>query len=202
MVRVKICGITTLEDATCAVDAGATAIGFNFCDRSPRYLAPATARAIGRDLPAEVWRVGVFVTTPRDEVARIIDTAGLTAVQFHGNESIASCRNWPCPVIKAFRVRGRADVAAALAYPVDFVLADTYVEGTLGGTGTRFDWTLLQGCDCSRLFLAGGLTPATVADAVRQVRPYAVDVASGVERAPGIKDHEKVRQFVIHAQNA
>ena len=200
--RVKICGVTSLADATMAVKAGAGAIGFNFYPPSPRCVAPESAAAMARELPLAVWRVGVFVDQPRDVVERVIATAGLTVLQFHGDESAAYCCSWPLPVIKAVRVRSRADVQRAVAYPVDFVLLDAYVEGAAGGTGKSFDWTLLGECARSRLILAGGLTAANVADAVRRVRPYGVDVASGVECRPGVKDPEKVRRFIASAQNA
>lgn len=202
MVRVKICGVTSVADAQAAVAAGALAVGFNFHPSSPRRVAPELARAIARSVPPQIWRVGVFVDRPRRDVEALIEAAGLSVLQFHGSESPAFCRGWRLPVIKAVRVRTQADVVAAKEYAVDFVLADAYVEGAAGGTGTAFNWALLEGMDRSRLILAGGLTPANVGAAVRQVRPYAVDVASGVEREPGKKDPQKVREFITNAQTA
>ena len=202
MVRVKICGVTSLEDARLAVDAGAFAVGFNFHPASPRRIDPTRARAIGAELPPEVMRVGVFVDRERTAVEEIAGQAALTALQFHGNETPAFCQDWSLPVIKATRVRTRADVERLLEYPVELVMVDAYVEGVHGGTGARFDWSLLEGFDRTRLVLAGGLTPENVAVAVRTVRPYAVDVASGVESGPGIKDPEKVKRFIHHAQTA
>lgn len=200
--RVKICGITSVAEATAAIEAGAFALGFNFHRSSPRYIEPSRAAVIGAALPSSVLRVGVFVDRHRGEVAEIARSAGLTALQFHGGESPDYCRGWDLPVIKVARVRTRADVDALGAYQVEFTLVDAYVEGVHGGTGARFDWSLLENVDRTRLILSGGLTPENVAAAVRAVRPFAVDVASGVEASPGIKDLEKVRRFIHHAETA
>ncbi len=202
MVRVKICGVTSLRDARCAVEAGAFAIGFNFHPPSPRYIEPEAAGRIAAALPPEVWRVGVFVDRERSEIERIAATAGLSAIQLHGAEAPGLCLDWAIPVIKAGRVRERTDVERLAAYPVELILVDAYVEGVHGGTGVRFDWRLLEGVERKRLILAGGLTPENVAEAVRTVRPFAVDVASGVEVSPGVKDPEKVKRFIHHAQTA
>jgi len=194
MVKVKVCGVTSVEDAQCAVEAGADAIGFNFCPGSPRFVSPAMASAIAERLPATVCRVGVFANAPRVEIEAIVEAVGLSAVQLHGDEPPEVCAGWRVPVIKAIRVRDRSDIDRISAFRVDFVLLDAYQEGALGGTGTRFDWSLLEPVE--------RLTPENVSDAVRQVRPFGVDVASGVERAPGVKDREKVRRFVANAKNA
>ncbi len=201
-VRVKVCGITTLEDALAAVDAGAAALGFNFYAGSPRYVRPDVVAEIVARLPGSVCGVGVFVNAPRRQVEAIARHAGLSAVQFHGDESPEFCRAWPQKVIKAIHVRGRHTAARALAYAVDFILADAYVEGRRGGTGRRIVPELLDGFERRRLILAGGLTPDNVAEAVQAVRPFAVDVASGVERAPGKKDVHLMRRFIAHAQAA
>lgn len=202
MVRVKICGVTSVEDARVAVDAGAFALGFNFHPASRRCVSPQTAAAIGAELPDEIWRVGVFVDRDRESVARIAAEAGLTVLQFHGAESPEFCRGWKLPVIKAARIRDRADVQRLLEYPVELAMVDAYVEGAHGGTGVRFEWGLLEGFEHRHLILAGGLTAENVAEAVRTVRPWAVDVASGVEARPGVKDAEKVRRFIHNAQTA
>jgi phosphoribosylanthranilate isomerase len=202
MVRVKICGVTRIEDALAAVRAGAWAIGLNFSPRSPRCVSVETAAAIVAVLPPAVLVVGVFVDQPRAYVAEVARTVGLRALQFHGNEAAADCIGWSMPVIKAIRVRDRETVAAAPAYPVDFILLDAYVEGHAGGTGRQFAWEWAMACDRSRLILAGGLTPDNVAEAVRTVRPHAVDVASGVERSPGVKDAERMTRFIANAQTA
>ena len=202
MARVKICGMTRVEDARAAAQAGAWAIGLNFCARSPRCVAVAVAQAIVRALPPTVIVVGVFVDESRARVAEIARIVGLRALQFHGDESPADCAGWPMPVIKAIRMRGPESTTAAATYPVDFVLLDAYVEGHAGGTGRRFAWEWAAACDRSRLILAGGLTPENVADAVRTVQPFAVDVASGVERLPGQKDADLMTRFIANAQTA
>lgn len=201
-VRVKICGITNVADALAAATAGADALGFNFYPGSVRYVAPETAAAIAAQVPAGLCTVGVFVNATRDEVARIAALVGLRALQFHGDEEPQACAGWSRKTIKALRVRDRGAAAVAPRYAVDFVLADAYVEGELGGTGKAIALELLEGFDRRRLILAGGLTPDTVGAAVRAVRPFAVDVASGVESAPGQKDPEKMRRFIDHVQSA
>jgi phosphoribosylanthranilate isomerase len=200
--KVKICGVTSPADARCAADAGAWAIGLNFHPPSPRYVAPGRAREIVAEVPSAVWRVGVFVDAERRTVEAAVSAGFLHALQFHGDEPPDFCRGWSLPVIKAVRAREATDVKRVMDYPVDFVLVDAYVEGRPGGTGVTVDWDVLEGVDRSRLILAGGLTPETVAAAAQRIRPFAVDVASGVESAPGVKDHEKVRQFIANAQTA
>jgi phosphoribosylanthranilate isomerase len=201
-VRVKVCGITNLEDALAALEAGADALGFNFYAPSPRSLSPGAAADIVARLPARPCTVGVFVNTSRRNVEQVAGRVGLTALQFHGDEGPEFCRAWPQKIIKALRVRDRGGAAVARAYAVDFILADAYVEDRFGGTGRRIALEYLEGFDRGRLILAGGLTPENVADAVRAVRPFAVDVASGVERAPGKKDWDLMRRFIAHAQAA
>jgi phosphoribosylanthranilate isomerase len=202
MIKVKICGITNVADALAAAHAGAAAIGLNFYPRSPRCVSIEQARAIVAALPSGMCPVGVFVNETRARVAQIIAAVGLRAVQFHGDESPADCAGWSVKVIKALRVRDAASVTRAADYPVDFILLDAYVEGHAGGTGQRFAWELAGTCDRARLILAGGLTADNVAEAVRVTRPLAVDVASGVERAPGIKDAQLIQRFIANAQTA
>lgn len=202
MVRVKICGVTRVEDALAAVGAGAWAIGLNFYSRSPRSVSVDTAKTIVAAVPLTVLVVGVFVDESRARIGEISKAVGLRALQFHGVESPTDCSGWSLPVIKAIRVRDRSSVDLAAAYPVDFILLDAYVEGRTGGTGRRFAWEWASACDRSRLILAGGLTPDNVADAVRAVRPLAVDVASGVERLPGVKDADLMTRFIANAQTA
>ncbi len=203
MTRVKICGVTSVTDARMASDAGADAIGLNFVAGSPRRVSLESAAAIAAALPRSICRVGIFVDAARDDVQRIAEQIGLDAVQFHGSEGPAVCRNWPCKTIKAVRVRDQgALAAAAAAFQVDFLLADAYVAGIPGGTGTRVPVQWLAGVARERLILAGGLTPDNVVEAIRSVLPAAVDVASGVERAPGIKDPEKVERFIANVRIA
>jgi phosphoribosylanthranilate isomerase len=202
VVKVKICGVTTAGDARLAARAGASAVGLNFFPASPRYVSFDAAEEIVTALPAGVCRVGVFVDAPRAEVEATAERLRLDALQFHGDEDPEYCRGWRQKIIKAVRVRDPQSLRLAAAYAVDFILADAHVEGRAGGTGRRVPLEYLEGIERRRLILAGGLTPENVAEVVRRVRPAAVDVASGVETAPGRKDAEKVRRFVCNAQSA
>jgi phosphoribosylanthranilate isomerase len=201
-VRVKVCGITNLDDAVAALEADADALGFNFYAPSPRSLSPDAAAGIAARLPEGTCTVGVFVNASRRDIERVAGRVGLTALQFHGDEDPEFCCSWPQKTIKALRVRDRSGAAAARAYTVDFILADAYVEDRFGGTGRRIALEYLEGFDRGRLILAGGLTPANVADAVHTVRPFGVDVASGIERAPGKKDWDLMKRFIAHAHAA
>jgi phosphoribosylanthranilate isomerase len=203
MVRVKICGITSVEDALATVEAGADAIGLNFASSSPRRVTTALASAIVRALPAHVVTVGVFVDADKGELRRTIDAVGLRCIQLHGDETPELLFDFLPHAYKAIRVRGPGSLLDAARYPGDHILLDAYVAGVAGGTGARFDWTLAAELARSRhLTLAGGLTPENVAEAVRAVRPFCVDVASGIEVSPGKKDHEKLRSFITHAKAA
>lgn len=199
MTRVKVCGITNLDDALAALEAGADMLGFNFYTRSPRYISPIEARGIIERLPEGISSVGVFVNelTPA-EVERIAREAGLSTIQLHGDETPEYCRSLRgLTTIKALRVGADYNVESAVAYQTDAVLLDAYVQGERGGTGHTFDWSLatLTRERVPRLFLAGGLNPGNVAAAVAAVRPYAVDVCSGVETAPGRKSPGLLRRF-------
>lgn len=198
-VRVKICGVTSLEDALACAEAGADVLGFNFWPGSKRYLEPVEAAAIARELPSRVLKVGVFVDAERAAIERALDLVGLDAIQLHGEETAADCRGYPLAVIKAIRV-GRTDgpvTELAAGFDVEYILLDADA-----GSGRRFDWRRAEGVAPGRLFLAGGLDPENVAEAVRRVRPYAVDTASGVESAPGKKDLRKVKEFIDNAKHA
>ena len=197
-VRSKICGITRIEDALAAVEAGADAIGFVFYAKSPRAVSVQQAREIIKALPPFVTTVGLFVNASRCELGEILDAVPLDLLQFHGDETAEECEGWQRPYIKALRVKAGDDIAAAVdAYPsASGVLLDTYVEGVPGGTGEAFDWSLIPQGLSKPLILAGGLTPENVAGAVAQVKPYAVDVSGGVEASKGIKDHAKVQAFI------
>jgi phosphoribosylanthranilate isomerase len=196
--RVKICGVTRVEDARAAVEAGADAIGFVFYPPSPRAVALERAVEIARELPPFVARVGVFVDPEETAVRNAAELAGLTALQFHGSESPEFCRRFRIPVIKAFRMQTASSLDLLEAYRELPWLLDSFAPGQLGGTGVAFDWALAQAAKQRnpRLILAGGLTATNVAEAVRQVAPYAVDVSSGVEVAPGVKDHAILREFI------
>lgn len=198
MTLVKICGITNLEDAMAAVEAGADALGFNFYRPSPRYISPEDAREIIDQLPDSVLKVGVFVNEELQSVDRIATEAGLSAVQLHGDESPEYCRALSGRyVIKAF---GAANDLNLDDYHVDAIMLDTKDDLLHGGTGRIFDWLIAQRVTRSvksvALFLAGGLSPANVAEAIATVRPYAVDACSSLEETPGIKNHDKLRAFV------
>lgn len=202
--RVKICGITSVEDALAAVEAGADALGFMFYPPSPRNLTPEAAREIIGALPPFVARVGVFVDATADEIRRTIAASGIDTLQLHGRETPEFCAAWsPYPVLKAFRVRGPESLEALPAYRGHSWLLDSYVAGALGGTGQTFSWELAADAvrRGGRVVLAGGLTADNVADAVRAVRPWGVDVSSGVESAPGRKDAARVRAFVRAAKS-
>jgi phosphoribosylanthranilate isomerase len=199
-VKVKICGITRLEDALAAVRLGADALGFNFWPRSSRYLPPAAARAIVRRLPPFVTAVGVFVDPTRDEVLGAVDVSGVAVAQLHGDEPPELCLSLPLPVVKAIRVDDAHSLAALASYEVQGFLLDAPSAG-FGGGGVTFDWSLAA--EVARelpIVLAGGLTPANVAEAVRTVAPWAVDVASGVESAPGLKDEALLAAFLERAK--
>ena len=205
--KVKICGITSLADALVAVDAGADALGFVFWEKSPRYIDPADAAHITCELPPFVKTVGVFVNEAPEVIRDTIEAAGIDCVQLHGDETPQDAnevaRITGAPVIKALRMGGPAGVKELEAYKVSALLLDTYKKGTPGGTGETFDWTLaLEAKAAGRIILSGGLTPHNVAKAVATVRPYAVDVSSGVEAAPGRKDADKVRMFIEEARKA
>jgi phosphoribosylanthranilate isomerase len=205
--RVKYCGITRLDDAEHASRLGAWAIGLNHWEGSPRRCEPEVAAEIGAALQRRLEVVGVFVNAGLDEIARAVENERLTMVQLHGEEGLQFCREVArktgLRVIKAIRVRSGADLDLARSYRTDFHLLDAHREGTPGGTGESFDWELVRGRR-SRvpMILAGGLTPGTVGDALGVVRPFAVDVASGVESAPGIKDHGLMSEFTSRAEEA
>jgi len=203
-VRVKICGVTTVNDALVCAEAGADAIGLNFWSRSQRSIDLARAAEISRALPAGVMKVGVFVDAARDEIVRAIAGARLDAIQLHGDETPEDCRGFAVKVIKAIRVPPAGESPAGIAdrYRVDYILLDADAGPEYGGSGRTFDWRLAAGVARGRLFLAGGLRPENVAAAVQAADPYAVDTASGVEIAPGRKDAKRVREFIDNAKHA
>jgi len=203
-IKVKICGITCPADAETAVQAGADLIGLVFHEPSPRHVTPDEAAEIVQGIPPYVLRVGLFVNPTPQSVAAAIAGCGLQMLQFHGDESPEFCRQFGMITMKAFRVKGPETLEALVRYPTDAWLLDAHVPGKYGGTGQTFDWVLAA--KAARLgkpvFLAGGLTPENVGEAVRAARPYGVDVSGGVETAPGRKDPEKIRRFVAQARAA
>ena len=201
-VRVKICGITRPEDAIAAAAAGADAIGLVFYAASPRHVTPEKADAIIRALPPFVTTVGLFVNAESDYIQDVINSVPLDLLQFHGQETAAECARYHKPYIKAIAMREGDDpgIIEADFHEAKGILLDTYHETRAGGTGESFDWTRVPRNMKLPIILAGGLHPGNVADAVRQVRPYAVDVSSGVESAKGIKDASKIAAFIAAAK--
>lgn len=203
MVRVKVCGITSLADARLCIAAGVDALGLNFWPRSVRRCGEETARELVRELAGQVLFVGVFVDERPEEIARLIEHVGLGCVQLHGDETPAVLERFLPHAYKAVRVRDQDVLALTRTFPGEHILLDAYVPGMPGGTGAVFDWQLAHAVARERkLTLAGGLTPSNVAAAVQAVRPYCVDTASGVESAPGVKDERLVRAFVDQARAA
>jgi phosphoribosylanthranilate isomerase len=203
-VKVKICGITNVTDAVIAADAGADMIGLMFYEKSPRRVSFQTAAEIARSISPFVVKVGVFVNPDSDTVLRAIADCGLGLLQFHGEESPDFCAQFGLMSMKAFRIQNEESLKMLPEYPTEAWLLDAYSRDKLGGTGEQFNWDFaIEAQKLGKpIFLAGGLTPENVADAVRRVRPYGVDVSSGVEASPGKKDAEKVRAFVAAAKGA
>lgn len=197
-IRVKICGITRIDDALAAVDAGADALGFVFYKKSPRYISPEAARLIIQELPPFISSVGLFVNEIQSEIERCLTQTRLDVIQFHGDELESFCNQFDRPYIKAVRVKTSADIENSFACyaTASGILLDTYVSNIPGGTGVSFDWSLIPQPFKSQIILAGGLNPDNIAAAIKSVRPYAVDVSGGVEKEKGIKDHLLISRFV------
>jgi len=201
MVKVKICGITNLEDALAAADAGADAIGFVFYPESPRFIDPGKARAIIARLPVFITTVGIFVDESEELIRRVIREGGIQVLQFHGSESPILCTRFREKVIKAIRIKDEESIKEMQMYDVNTFLLDTKVDGTMGGTGKTFNWKYAEMAkEYGRIILSGGLNASNVGDAVRLIQPYGVDVSSGVEIRPGEKDHHKIIEFVREAK--
>ena len=202
IVKVKMCGIRSLDEALAAQELGVDALGFNFWDHSPRYIDPARAGAIIRELNPFVACIGVFVNERAERVREIGQQLGLAAVQLHGDESAGYCSDLaPVKSIKAFRVSDGFDPASVSGYRVSAILLDAGVPGQFGGTGRTFDWRVaLEVKKYGLLVLAGGLTEENVAEAIQRVRPSAIDVCSGVEAEPGRKDLEKMTRFMAEVE--
>jgi len=201
--KVKICGITNLEDALLAAEAGADALGFVFFSASPRHVSPELAAAIIRQLPPFVQSVGLFVNESLTTITEISSHCSLDIIQLHGEESPQFCDAISRRVVKAFRVKDVTSLEALRDYRTAAFLLDAWSPSAHGGTGRTFNWEIAASAAASgRIVLAGGLNPGNVAAAVRQVRPYAVDVSSGVESAPGIKDPILVREFIRNAKES
>jgi len=202
MIPVKVCGITRAEDARLAAGLGAAALGFIFYPPSLRYIAPDQARAVADAVGGHIRKVGVFVNLPLEEVNTIVDEAGLDLVQLSGNEPPEYCRDIAVPVIKTFHVETSFDPAVTHSYDLNAILLDTRQAGSYGGTGRAFEWSLVnRDAFNSPLILSGGLTPENVLDGIEIVRPDAVDVNSGVEASPGVKDRAKLERLFDTLEN-
>jgi len=208
MVKVKVCGITNLDDAIKAVELGADFLGFNFYPPSPRYISPEKARTILVQAPPQIGKVALFVNEPKEKIREVLACGVLgdgrqafSGLQFHGDESGEYCGGWELEIIKAFRVRDRESLSGMVGFPADYYLVDSWAPG-YGGSGAPFPWNWLYGLRPDRLILAGGLDAGNVAEAIRLIRPYGVDVCTGVEARPGIKDHEKLKAFIAAAKSA
>ena len=201
---VKICGITRRDDALAAARLGAHAVGLVFCARSPRNVSIAAAQEVVAALPPFVMAVGLFVDAAARDIEAVLSEVRLDLLQFHGDETAAFCARFGVPFIKAARVRPGLDL---IQYVRDYgaargLLLDAFVDGTHGGTGTAFDWSLIPPDLPLPIVLSGGLNPANVSDAIRRVSPWAVDVSSGVESSPGIKDPQKIAAFMKEVRSA
>ncbi|HTN71815.1 MAG TPA: phosphoribosylanthranilate isomerase [Methylomirabilota bacterium] len=208
MVKIKVCGITNLADAEKALELGADALGFNFYPPSPRSIAPQKARTILEKLPEDSCNVAVLVNEPKERVQEILgsgrfDGRGQTfnCLQFHGEESADYCRGWDMKVIKAFRVKEKKSLDRMKDFPADFYLLDSWSPG-YGGSGDSFPWEWLEDVATNKLILSGGLSAGNVVDAIRRIGPYGVDVCTGVEARPGIKDHAKLKEFILAVKGA
>lgn len=203
--RIKMCGTTNIEDAGIAVQLGVDALGFIFAGKSPRFITPEVAKDIINELPPFVFKVGVFVDEKLKDVEEIVHYLGLNCVQFHGSESPSYCEdfafsNSSCTIIKAFRIGEQSSSSDFDRYNnnvIDGILLDTYVKGAKGGTGVTFDWSLLKIFNFRLpVILAGGLNPENIMEALETTTPLAVDVNSGVEHSPGMKNHIKLARFI------
>jgi phosphoribosylanthranilate isomerase len=201
MIKVKICGITNKEDALYAAGCGANALGFIFYEKSPRYIEPDNAKTIIAALPPFVTTVGVFVNKDFNDIRDITLLTGVTVVQLHGDESPSYCNLVEGKLIKAIRVKNDSSIEGLKKYDVDAFLLDSFDKNSFGGSGLTFDWKLAEKAkQYGKIILAGGLTPDNVEEAVKKVAPYGVDVNSGVEKKPGIKNKNKVKEFIIRSK--
>ncbi len=205
MTRIKICGITNLDDGLEAIEAGVDALGFVFVPNTPRYITPSQAKLVIKQLPPFITNVGLFVDSEIDEIEDIVNHCKLDAVQLHGNESPEMCSqiSLQTKVIKSFHIKKELQVLRNEIenYRVDAYLLDTFIKGKAGGTGQTFDWRIAEGLS-QRIILAGGLTPDNIGTAIAQLQPYGVDVSSGVEKSPGKKDTNKIYSFVRQVRKA
>ncbi len=202
-VEIKICGLTTLEDSLKALELGADYLGFNLYEKSPRYVAPEKLAVLIAALPAGVKSVGIFVNAPNDEITRIAEQCSLSIIQMHGDEDLRQLPAMPLPVWKAVRVTPSETELPADASSAERIVLDSSVEGLYGGTGKQIDLETAAAIAAKTpVMLGGGMSPENVAEAVARVKPIGVDVASGVESEPGIKDHAKMAAFIEAARSS
>ncbi len=202
MTRIKICGITNITDALEAVELGADALGFNFYPKSPRFISEEAVREIIRKLPPFFVSVGIFVNEPSEMIRKILESTGIQTIQLQGDEPPDFCSQFSQPVIKAVRIKNHDSLKAVKDYQVSAFLLDSYSPGYYGGSGKAFDWSLaVKAKKYGRIILAGGLSPDNITEAIREVKPYGVDVCSGVEREPGKKDYKKLKAFIQAAKS-
>ncbi len=203
MIKIKVCGITNLDDALAAVELGVDALGFNFYKKSPRFIEPQRAAQIINQLPPFTVPVGIFVNEREERIREITSQACIQGIQLHGDETPEFCQRFGNRVIKAFQVKDKESLKHMSHYRVSSYLLDSYREGLRGGTGEIFDWHLaVVAKTFGRIILAGGLTADNVVEAVKLVQPYGVDVCGGVEREKGMKDHGKMKKFVTAVRRA
>ena len=203
MIKIKICGITNLEDALAAVEYGADALGFNFYKKSPRHISPDKAAEIIAQMPPFIVPVGIFVNEKEDRIREIVSQSCLQGIQLHGDETPEFCQRFGSRVIKAFQVKIMASLERVSHYRVSAYLLVSYKEGMRGGTGTTFDWHLaVVAKTFGRVILAGGLSPQNVVEAVKLVQPYGIDVCGGIEKEKGVKDHGLMKQFIHDVRKA
>ena len=207
-VKIKVCGITNLNDAEKSLEFGADLLGFNFYPPSPRCITPDLAGEIIARLPRDAFNVALLVNETKARVREVLAAArsrdglhGYRALQFHGEENGVYCQGWDIKVIKAFRIKEQAALDALKGFPADYYLVDSFSSG-YGGSGQMFPWEWLEGIDARKILLSGGLRVDNVAKAIRTVQPFGVDVCSGVESRPGVKDHGKLKEFIDAAKGA
>ncbi|OGP13491.1 MAG: hypothetical protein A3I75_03365 [Deltaproteobacteria bacterium RIFCSPLOWO2_02_FULL_50_16] len=202
MIKVKICGMTNLDDVLAAIEFGADAIGFNFFKKSPRYIAPEKVKELLDNVPASVWKVGVFVNEDDKLVRGISQELSLDFLQFHGDETPYYCQQFAAPYWKVFRLRDEKSLLLMQHYHCEYFLIDTYDPVSYGGTGRVGRWDLARKAkSIGKIILAGGLHPDNIEEAIKQVHPDGVDVTTGIESEPGKKDHHKMEQFIVRVKN-
>jgi len=201
MIPTKICGITRIEDAKVAIENGASALGFIFYNKSPRYITIKQAMSISNKISKSISLVGVFVNQDQSFINNAIKNIPLNMIQLHGDESQKFCKKFSVPVIKAIRIKDKESLDIIKKYNVDGLLLDTYSENKFGGTGKSFDWKLLNNFKNKPIILSGGLSPKNIIEAISIVNPIAIDVNSGVELSPGRKNHKLIQQLFTNIKN-